>query len=169
MFSSLTKAVTMGVIVTLATGVYSADPKTEPKASKVDRLFDYGPQSVRKFPDLTSKDIPDLMQRVGNKNSSNLSPVNPVSSIVPTMPVSWPEGIVAAWLIEGILIGGEFPSQFPMAKVGEDKIEGVDDFSSSDVAKVSAIYQAWWEKAKDMSLQKAQESSPKRSGEVRWR
>ncbi|MBM4155433.1 MAG: hypothetical protein FJ221_10460 [Lentisphaerae bacterium] len=146
--------------------------KAVPKArttspSKVDRLFGRRPgedASPRAFPDLTWEDIPDLVQRVGNKNLSRYCPTNIDSSVVRLEPV--PEGIVAAWLIEGVLIGGKFPSLVAMTLHGE---EGADGYSTDDVAKVSAIYRAWWEKAKDLTPQQAQAISPKTRREVRWR
>jgi hypothetical protein len=135
--------------------------------SKVDRLFERGPgedPAPYAFPDLSWEDIPQLMQRVGNTDVSRYRPVNKDSSITQFDPV--PEGIVAAWLIEGILIGGNYPSLISRAMLGE---EGSDNHSINDVAKVSAIYRAWWEKSKGTSLQQARAISPKNRGEVRWR
>jgi len=103
----------------------------------------YGPYT---FPQLGTNDIPKLLVHAGNTNILKSFPINGVSSIGRMMTS---EGMTALWLIEGVRMGGMFPSLIPVCYDRDKKV--LHDALFYAEANPDAVYKAyllWWEKTK---------------------
>ncbi len=136
--------------------------KTKPKKpkSKVEKLFDsMHAQTYREvsFPKLDWTDIPELLKRTKSVHDLVTYPCNPLSSQAQR---GCKEGVVAAWLIEGIRAGGRYPSLNPVCDDGSKPI---------DVDQLSQFYRDWWKKVKDLKPEKAKRANPLANTDWIWR
>lgn len=127
--------------------------------TKVDKLFDQMHDlnyTQVSFPKLSWDDIPDLVKRLDSVHTLKSFPTNPLSS---QMFREVKEGVVAAWLIEGIRKGGRYPSLGPSVHEGRIKVEA---------GKVASAYKAWWKKVKSKKSKDAQKVDPFQGTSFRW-
>ena len=135
--------------------------KKKKQLSKVDRLFesmhDMTFRGRATFPKLTWEDIPDLVKRTKSVHQLHVFPVNPISSMAYRQRR---EGMVAAWLIEGIRAGGKYPSLNASCAAGRVEVE---------VERLSKFYGDWWKKVKGMKPDKARKHNPLANTDLHWR
>ena len=96
------------------------------------------------FPQLGTNDIPKLLVHAGNTNILKNFPVNVISSIGRT---TTSEGMIALWLIEGVRMGGRFPSLIPVCYDRDTKV--LSDalfYAEADQDAVYHAYLLWWQK-----------------------
>lgn len=110
------------------------------------RSGEYQQSGFFDFPALGTNDISELLEHTSRTNQLTRLPVNGASSI---HKFSCSEGIVALWLIEGIRVGGRFPSQVPECYDRNKTIpSGALFYAEADQDVVAKAYRSWWEKTK---------------------
>ena len=116
----------------------------------VATLFDtmrsgkYDPNRTYNFPKVGTNDIPELLEHAAHTNQLTCFPINRMSS---TIKFSCSEGMVALWLIEGVRIGGTFPSQVPECYDKRKPVPaGALFYAEADQATVTETYTSWWKR-----------------------
>ena len=101
------------------------------------------------FPTLETNDIPELLEHATATNVLQSFPINMFSSIYRFTST---EGMVALWLIEGIRIGGKFPSLIPACYDKSKTITADAGFyAEADQEEVAKAYLTWWDRSKGAS------------------
>lgn len=124
-------------------------PKTQgPLNQRVSNLFDemrVGTYSHRWFPPLEWEDIPALLEMAWSPRLLKTFPTNPLSSQSIT---TCREGVIALWLIEGILEGGNLPSLNPILLQEGSGLAPLDALSDEQQRKLlesaRVAYGSWW-------------------------
>jgi hypothetical protein len=143
-----TKWKIMVVLAGLAVVTASAgEPSSVEKIVSAMRAGTYSEEYGRyTFPQLGTNDIAELLVHAGNTNILKSFPVNVVSSIG-RMTTS--EGMIALWLIEGVRMGGKFPSLIPVCYDRDKKVlHDALFYAEADQDAVYKAYLLWWEKTK---------------------
>ena len=122
--------------------------------SPVSTLFDamrsgkYEQTGIFDFPPLGTNNIPELFEHASLTNQLTRIPVNGISSI---HKFSCSEGMIALWLIEGIRIGGRFPSLVPECyDKSKPVLPSALFYAEADQKVVVKAYRSWWEKTKGL-------------------
>jgi hypothetical protein len=98
------------------------------------------------FPDLSTNDIPELLEHAAVTNVLRSFPVNQVSSFGR---LSCAEGMIALWLIEGIRVGKKFPSLVPACYDRRKAVQADSlSYAEADQDAVATAYLSWWQNTK---------------------
>ena len=101
------------------------------------------------FPALGNTNIPELLDHATATNVLRSFPINQISSI---FRFTSTEGMVALWLIEGIRVGGKFPSLIPVCyDKSKTTLADAAFYLEADQDLVAKAYQSWWDRTKGVS------------------
>jgi hypothetical protein len=157
----------MGMALSAATGVCAETASTVASMFDAMRGGDYAKQyEPMNFPNLSWKDIPELLTHVDSTNSLTSFPVNGVSSLRISR---CKEGMVALWLIEGIRVGRRFPSLIP--ECYDRSIPTTPRalfYPPARQATVVAAYTLWWKKVEHMTSDEGARYDPLVNTELTW-
>jgi hypothetical protein len=129
-------------------------PASAAERSPVSDLFDamrsgvYEQEGFYEFPQLGTNDIPELLKHASRTNQLVRIPVNGYSSM---HKFACSEGMIALWLIEGIRVGGRFPSQLPECYDRSKSVPAGAWYAEADQDAIVEAYSAWWKQTQERS------------------
>jgi hypothetical protein len=118
------------------------------RSPRVERLFGSMRAGVYKdaaFPALTLADVPALLEVAKSRALLRTFPRDSVSS---QFEATCSEGMVALWLIEGIRMGGKFPSLNSLCLHEKETSTDWTKASECNRRRLTWLYQFWWDKVK---------------------
>jgi hypothetical protein len=145
-------------------------PGPDARAERVRTLFEAmrrGSYRGHGFPALTWADVPALLAAARGTACLSTFPTNPISS---DGPQDCPEGMMALWLLEGVRLGGHFPSLDPLC-LPEDPPVRDDREAASAVHHpvVLGAYEAWWQRVRHLPPDRAAAVDPLAGTNLSWR
>jgi len=151
--------------------VCAEEKAPEPQNKKDDRVKELfqsmrdGKYTEKGFPNLVLADVPALLELADSTTTLKTFPRNLLSS---QFEPDCSEGMVALWLIEGVRVGGKFPSLNALCFMGRVEGENWTKASEDNHKEVAKAYRSWWEKAKSLSPEKAMALDPLKDSKLHW-
>lgn len=117
------------------------------------------------FPEISWSDIPELLKIAESERKVTSFPINRMSSVKRS---SHTEGMIALWLIEGLRIGGHFPSQQPLLYKEAERKQGSLNLYDKCQDEIRLLYVEWWNKVKNLPREQTNSFNPLENSNYKW-
>ncbi len=147
---------------------FASDQPAAARNDRVESLFETmraGKYAEMSFPKLEVSDVPALLQHVDSTKSLKSFPRNSLSS---QYEAQCSEGMVALWLIEGVHLGGKFPSNNALCFKRGLELKNWTEDSEKNHAALVKVYRDWWDRVRTQKPEPTKDDSPLKDTLYAW-